>query len=100
MPETAAAVHTPGPWHFQAGQLWSKSHDGLGLGIQSRLLLGTWTQGPGLGGAAAPNARLIEAAPELYDLLVEARRELSSNGQYHSRLIDQIDGVLGKIEAA
>lgn len=63
---------TPGPWHFHAGQLWSESRDGLGLGIQSRLLLGTWSEGPGLGHAAEPNAHLIAGAPALYEALQQA----------------------------
>lgn len=49
--------HTPGPWNFHGNTLVQDKGN--------RLNLGTFHEAPGLGNAAAANARLISAAPDL-----------------------------------
>lgn len=56
--------HTPGPWAF---------HDcALVQDTGNRLHLGVFHEAPGLGRAAAGNARLIAAAPQLLAALRDA----------------------------
>ena len=75
-PKTASksSSHTPGPWHLttykQGGD--SETHRGLCLHPQgqivARLPIGYNGDYPA-GDSALPNARLIAAAPEMYELL-------------------------------
>lgn len=103
-------MHTPGPWEYsqfktaQCSGYEIEKHDDDG-----RCML-TVTLYNGVPGGDEANARLIAAAPELYDLAQEYRslltahiqadgeNEESDNATMFMKVIDRVDGVLRKAE--
>jgi len=75
--------HIPGPWR------WGK--DGYLYGAKG-LLLGIFTEGPGMGHAAEPNLRLIATAPELLDALSDLVATIDANS-YTDRPRGPISGL-------
>lgn len=64
-------MHTPGPWSFRNNTLVQDTGN--------RLHLGVFHEAPGLGNAAAANARLIASAPDLLDALQSLVEEYEPN---------------------
>lgn len=74
--------HTPGPWNFHGSTLVQDKGN--------RLNLGTFQESPGLGNAAAANARLISAAPDLLRVLQLIHANAAESPEWIRSRIDPI----------
>ena len=86
-----SAQHTPGPWKFTSGAVYS--------GTGSRLLLADRENPRTSGAERDDNLRLAAAAPEMFALLCCARDELADLNQNENdggKLLADIDAALCK----
>ncbi len=86
-----SAAHTPGPWKVGSGnavQGWT-----VCIG-DSEVLVG------GVGIASLANARLIAAAPELLEALLQLKRDGNDFAEWHPKFSPAIDAIYAAIAKA
>lgn len=96
--------HTPGPWEYSEGYVSATDNSDYIILAEVHSALGTDNFGeePLMLGPEEriANARLIAAAPEMYELLTKIRGHIDSTCREceSKAIVPEIDALLGKID--
>jgi hypothetical protein len=92
------SAHTPGPWRVYHGDILDNNYGEMVADLDNRTLV--VTDRPRLGNFEA-DARLIAAAPELYEALTLAREVIAGLPRslaYDFTHLPKIDAALAKVD--